>query len=938
MISTNNLSLGNPRLFGLKLSSLLFVGFFMSIFLVIGAPEAVSAENFNIEITSAARDVGNDKINVKYKVNNGSEQSIALDKLNLEPGYAKKLGISGGAQLTATLSEQRATFSSRATRAMDSITFGSNAARSITLTLSAKAPSAKECYGLDGKVRSDISAELQDACRQAGYCVDNQVIEAGRPKPIFRCSDSIYKNSDAYKRLLDMYNSESLRTAQTRKLIEVICSTIPEGVQFNDAREGCENQVRDQYFKCVTATGNASMANVTSPTTASVTSCMQGWAKTNYPKAKPGDIDRAIQEGLKNAETEVERQRIEEQVRADKAACERKGEGFLWNSSSNACEESGGLTKDVQCAGGALGWIFCPLMDMASAGIEAGINALEGFMRFEPLMGTQQGDAVFSVWRMVVGMANLALVAAFLVVIFSQATSVGLSSYGIKKMLPRIIAAAILINISFYLCAILVDVFNIIGASIAGIVQSAVDAIPTPAVSKGAPSGFAPYLTSLTALAFGVTVLAITKTLAFLLPLALTVMASVLFILVVLGLRHTLALLLIIISPLAFAAMILPNTDGLFKKWWKALWITLALYPIIMGLAYGSMLVSKILLTATPVDSNGDPDGLVGLLHIGIAVVIPVAWVFALKFIVTWGSGLVGKIGGMVNDRNKGLIDKSRKWADRRSGERQQLLKDRKMERMGKRSGGIYGMFERNLTPTGRRIVREERNRIASEGGKIGAARTASTYYKSSSNATVKARAEAMLDEIETKEAKIKLDFEFSGNADDAIKSAIKRGDSALMKLSAQKLVDSGQLQTLHKYMTIDEDKGGMNNDQVKAVATNLLNGGYMPKMKAQDQSMKYALPAMANGDVAEGWNSKEVAMKLSAGNSKYDQKAMGANNSDLISQEQYVVERQREFDVLNSARANEINGDATIQKDYKKDRKDAISKTPGNVGYTWPP
>lgn len=332
----------------------------------------------------------------------------------------------------------------------------------------------------------------------------------------------------------------------------------------------------------------------------------------------------------------------------------------------DTASENNNTGGDIQCAGGALGWIFCPIMSLLSSGIETGADALDGFMRFEPLMGTSQGEAVFSVWRMVVGMANLALVAAFLVVIFSQATSVGLSAYGIKKMLPRIIAAAILINISFYLCAILVDVFNIIGASISGIVQSAIATLPEAAVQKDAPSGFGPYVASLSLLALGVTALAFTTSLAFLLPLALTMLSGLLFILVVLALRHTLALLLIMASPLAFAAMVLPNTDSMFKKWWKALWVTLALYPIIMALAYGSMLVSKILLTATPVDSNGDPEGLVGLLHVGIAMVIPIAWVFALKFIVTWGAGIIGKIGGMVNDRNKGLIDRSKKWADQK--------------------------------------------------------------------------------------------------------------------------------------------------------------------------------------------------------------------------------------------------------------------------------
>lgn len=255
------------------------------------------------------------------------------------------------------------------------------------------------------------------------------------------------------------------------------------------------------------------------------------------------------------------------------------------------------------------------------------------------------------------------LVVAFMVVIFSQATSIGLSAYGIKKMLPRIIAAAILINISYYICALLVDVFNIIGANIGGVIESASNSIPiTGELRSDSPGVVAQIAGTVTAL---ITVVGLwgfaAGSVAFLVPILVTALVSVLFIVVVLALRHIMAILLIIVSPLAFAAMILPNTADLFKKWWKGLVTVLALYPVIMTLAYGSLLVSKIILATAP--DKAEDNFIIYFLTVAIALVVQVAWIFALKFIVTWGGGLIGKIGGMINDPQKGLIDRSKNWA-----------------------------------------------------------------------------------------------------------------------------------------------------------------------------------------------------------------------------------------------------------------------------------
>lgn len=57
--------------------------------------------------------------------------------------------------------------------------------------------------------------------------------------------------------------------------------------------------------------------------------------------------------------------------------------------------------------------------------------------------------------------ANAAFIVAFLIVIYSQLTSVGISNYGIKKLVPRVVIAAIFVNLSFVICALMIDLSNI---------------------------------------------------------------------------------------------------------------------------------------------------------------------------------------------------------------------------------------------------------------------------------------------------------------------------------------------------------------------------------------------------------------------------------------------------------------------------------------------
>lgn len=307
-------------------------------------------------------------------------------------------------------------------------------------------------------------------------------------------------------------------------------------------------------------------------------------------------------------------------------------------------------SSEPRCTGGMLGWFLCPMTELFKNLVQWAADAMETVLKTPPLANSN----IQSVWATFVGIANLLLVLAFLVVIFSQATSIGLSAYGIKKMLPRIIAAAILINLSYFICSIAVDIANIIGSSVQAIVEAATKTVQPASGTQTAASGTGIGTIIGTVLAAGgLTFIGIELgLLGFLVPVMLAGALAFVSIFVIVAMRQVLIVLLVAVAPLAFAAMILPNTEPLFKKWGKFLINLLIMYPVIMFILYGSTLVGNIVLSQDP---NNPVYAIMAFL---IMTVAPFAGTYlylknANKLMSMAGGGL-GKFGAMAQKRSQG--------------------------------------------------------------------------------------------------------------------------------------------------------------------------------------------------------------------------------------------------------------------------------------------
>lgn len=247
---------------------------------------------------------------------------------------------------------------------------------------------------------------------------------------------------------------------------------------------------------------------------------------------------------------------------------------------------------------GVVGWIVCPAVEFMRTVMETAYNnMIEPMLQASPQLLTNSGTQ--TAWGTFRDFANVTFAIILLIVILSQATGYGIDNYGIKRMLPKLIVGAILINFSFLLCRIALDVSNITGSGLQNMLSS---------IGGGSSADFSSHISAmvggLLTFAVGGTLVgagvAITGGWAFLLPAILALISGIisfLFLFVILGFRQAGVVILAVASPLALVLYILPNTQSWAKRWAKMFGQLLLLYPIIGAVIGGCYGASKIIMS-----------------------------------------------------------------------------------------------------------------------------------------------------------------------------------------------------------------------------------------------------------------------------------------------------------------------------------------------------
>lgn len=316
------------------------------------------------------------------------------------------------------------------------------------------------------------------------------------------------------------------------------------------------------------------------------------------------------------------------------------------SETSSTCDLSGGL-----------GWIICPVSRAIANAMDYVYGVIADFLKVQPLQVTQNGP-LYKAWDIARNLANVCFIIGFLVVIYSQITGGLITNYSIRKIMPRIVVVAVLINISYWICAAMVDISNIMGYSIRDLFNSIGDSLGA-ANSQPSWTDVTEFLltggTAIGATIGGsVALLAATGgSFASLIYLLLMAMVSVIFAalvaLIILAMRQALITVLIITAPLAFVLYLLPNTEKWFGKWREGFTAMMFMFPIFSVIFGASQLAGKVIIQ----NASSPAVAILGL-------VVQVAPLVVTPMIVKFSGSLLGRIAGMVNNSRKGMFDRTK--------------------------------------------------------------------------------------------------------------------------------------------------------------------------------------------------------------------------------------------------------------------------------------
>lgn len=419
----------------------------------------------------------------------------------------------------------------------------------------------------------------------------------------------------------------------------------------------------------------------------------------------------------------VEQPGVFSQNRDDYTTSGRSSPAKIVPAASSDPAELGDDTSYTTCSSEftfGLGWIICPVTRLLAHAMDQLFAILTSFLKVTPLSTNRDGP-IYYVWSVVQNLANILFIFAFLIIIYSQITGYGISSYGIKKLLPRLLIGAVLVNISYWITALAVDLSNVFGMSLQDVFIEQRARMPTPENITLTPGDFTWQAAVATTLAGGAGAAVVGgalfsfftsagASLWFILVGLMSVGVSVLVALLVLAARQALITILIIISPLAFVAFLLPNTEKYFDRW-RSLFTTLLLVFPIFSVVFGGAQLAGLAIIYSAF-SSFDPnagkvtDGSAFNLVI-LGMIVQVTPLIITPLLIKLSGGIIGRISGIVNNPNKGLIDQTRNFAQRRHD----MTKNRMWESTGKDANGNI-LYRRNdpLAQTARRKALSDMN------------------------------------------------------------------------------------------------------------------------------------------------------------------------------------------------------------------------------------
>jgi hypothetical protein len=300
------------------------------------------------------------------------------------------------------------------------------------------------------------------------------------------------------------------------------------------------------------------------------------------------------------------------------------------NPNSAAC--NGQIVVCNATFGNPISWFVCPVITSIQEIMSSVGSTITNYLTipssyFSISRNNQTGQAMYQAWSSVRDIALSLLAIVALVMVISQALSFGpFDAYTVKKVLPRLIIAAILITLSWPLIGFAIGVSNGLGDGIRYLIYAPFQHLQNVNFTIGNESLAAGLGVGAALGLFGMLTLGLMAVLALL---------TGLFIIV---LRQIIVILLAILSPIALVLYVLPGTEKAWKMWWSSFWGALIMFPLIEAfIALGSVF-SKI---ASSAGSTGILDKIIAY----IAIYLPY---FLLPMTVRFAGSTMQAVGGVV--------------------------------------------------------------------------------------------------------------------------------------------------------------------------------------------------------------------------------------------------------------------------------------------------
>lgn len=311
----------------------------------------------------------------------------------------------------------------------------------------------------------------------------------------------------------------------------------------------------------------------------------------------------------------------------------------------------------------SLKWLVCPIVNAATYAVAKMEDAINDLLRVDTenlFSDTAQDNAFHKAWNSFRLFAIGVVVIAALIMVVSQAAGVEvLDAYTVRKLLPRLLIAAIFIALSWDILEFLVGLSNEAGVGIRTLIYAPFSELASDNELGGGSAWAITLISTGAALFFGWLGL---------LSFALTGLLAALVAFAILVFRKMLIYFLVMMAPFAIACYVLPNTQKLWETWKTGLASVLIVFPIISAfIAIGRV------FSVTAYNSEVAGSEVVNQLISLIAYFAPY---FLISLAFRLAGGFVATVGGFVNDRSKGAFDRLKNFRSKKVAENTQKMKE----------------------------------------------------------------------------------------------------------------------------------------------------------------------------------------------------------------------------------------------------------------------